>query len=101
MLADSLRMVVSQQLVRRLDHSGRLVAAEVLVSTHAVSAMIRQGNTHKLPSAIQSGQRIGMQSLDAVLQDYVKRELISGEEAYEHAIDRGLFDRFVGADLAA
>ena len=101
MLSDCLRMVVSQQLVRKLDHSGRLVAAEVLVSTHAVSSMIRQGNTHKLSSAIQSGQRGGMQSLDAVLQDYVRRELISGEEAYEHAIDRTLFDRFVGGDLAA
>ncbi|HEV2104612.1 MAG TPA: type IV pilus twitching motility protein PilT [Candidatus Eisenbacteria bacterium] len=101
MLADSLRLVVSQQLVRKADHSGRIVAAEVMVNTHAVSSMIRQGNMHKLGSAIQAGQRVGMQSLDAVLTDYVRRELITGEEAYEHAVDRTVFERFVTTDLAA
>jgi twitching motility protein PilT len=101
MLADSLRLVVSQQLVRKLDHSGRLAAADVMISTHAVSAMIRAGNTHKIHSAIQAGGRIGMQSLDAVLQDMVRREIISGEEAYEVALDRAIFERFVSGDLAA
>ncbi len=100
MLADSLRLVVSQQLVRRADGSGRQVAAEVLVSTHAVSSMIRQGNTHKLSSALQSGARAGMQSLDAVLMDMVRREEISGEEAYEHAIDRAQFEQFSRPDAA-
>jgi twitching motility protein PilT len=101
MLADSLRLVVSQQLVRKLDHTGRLAAAEVMINTHAVSAMIRAGNTHKIHSAIQAGGRIGMQALDAVLQDLVRREVISGEEAYEVAIDRAIFERFVSGDLAA
>jgi twitching motility protein PilT len=101
MLADSLRLVVSQQLVRKLDHSGRLAAADVMISTHAVSAMIRAGNTHKIHSAIQAGGRIGMQSMDAVLQDLVRREIISGEEAYEVALDRAIFERFVSGDLAA
>jgi len=101
MLADSLRLVVSQQLVRKLDHTGRLAAAEVMINTHAVSAMIRAGNTHKIHSAIQAGGRIGMQALDAVLQDLVRREVISGEEAYEVAIDRTIFERFVSGDLAA
>ncbi len=95
MLADSLRLVVSQRLVRKLDGTGRLAAAEVMVSTTAVSSMIRQGNTHKLHSVLQSGQRLGMQSLDAVLTELVRKETISGEEAYEHAIDRTLFDRYV------
>ena len=101
MLADSLRLVVSQQLVRRLDGSGRVVAAEVMVSTTAVSAMIRQGNTHKLHSVLQSGQRLGMQTLDGVLQDLVRREVISVEEACERALDRTLFDRFTTGESAA
>ena len=101
MLADSLRLVISQQLVRKLDQSGRLVAAEVLVNTHAVSSMIRQNNTHKLTSAIQAGGRVGMQSLDGSLADMVRRELISGEEAYEHALDRSNFERFATGDVAA
>ena len=102
MLSDSLRLVVAQQLVRKTDQTGRLVAAEVLVNTTAVSAMIRQGNTHKLPSAIQAGGRLGMQSLDAQLEDMVRREIITGEEAYEHAVDRTRFERFItGHDVAA
>ena len=94
MLADCLRLVVSQQLVRKADHSGRIAAAEVLVSTHAVSSMIRQGNTHKIASAIQAGGRVGMQSLDAVLMDLVRKDVITGEEAYEHAIDPAQFERY-------
>ena len=101
MLADSLRLVVSQQLLRKADHTGRIVAAEVLVNTHAVSAMIRQGNAHKLMSAIQAGTRAGMQSLDAVLLDLVRRGLITGDEAYEHAVERASFEPYVTQDPAA
>ncbi|HTR96658.1 MAG TPA: type IV pilus twitching motility protein PilT [Candidatus Acidoferrales bacterium] len=101
MLADSLRLVISQRLVRRLDGHGRVAAAEVMVSTTAVSAMIRQANTHKLQSVMQAGQRQGMQSLDNVLQELVRQEIISGEEAYENAIDRTVFDRYVSGELAA
>ncbi len=101
MLADCLRLVVSQQLVRKADHSGRIAAAEVLVSTHAVSSMIRQGNTHKITSAIQAGGRVGMQSLDAVLMDLVRKGIITGEEAYEHAIDPGQFERYNAAGQSA
>ncbi len=102
MLSDSLRLVVAQQLVRKTDQTGRMVAAEVLVNTTAVSAMIRQGNTHKLPSAIQAGGRVGMQSLDAQLEDMVRRELITGEEAYEHSVDRTRFERHInGTEQAA
>lgn len=101
MLAGALQLVVAQQLVRKADHSGRLVAAEVLVSTHAVSSMIRQGNSNKLNSAILSGSRIGMQSLDAVLHEMVRNEQITGEEAHEHAIDRGQFERFLPHSEAA
>ena len=100
MLADSLRLVVSQQLLRKADHTGRIVAAEVLVNTHAVSAMIRQGNAHKLMSAIQAGTRAGMQSLDAVLLDLVRRGLITGDEAYEHAVERSSFETYATQDSA-
>lgn len=99
MIADTLRMVVSQQLLRRADGHGRIVAAEVMINNHAIASMIRAGNSHKLTNAIQSGGRAGMQSLDAVLNDLLKQELISGEEAYEHAIDRASFERYLTQDL--
>jgi twitching motility protein PilT len=56
--------------------------------------MIRQGNTHKIASAIQAGGRLGMQSLDAVLMDLVRKGTITGEEAFTHAIDPAQFERY-------
>jgi twitching motility protein PilT len=100
MLAETLRMVVSQQLVRRADGNGRLVATEIMINNHAIASMIRGGNSHKLGNAIQAGGRAGMQSLDAVLGEFVKKEQITGEEAYEHAIDRTLFEQYLAQDQA-
>ena len=94
-LAESLRMVVSQQLVRKADGTGRLVVPEVLLNTQAASSMIRKGRTHQLASVIQAGSRQGMCSLDNGLQDLVRKEMITGEEAYEHAIDKGPFERYL------
>ncbi len=95
MLADSLRLIVSQVLLRTGDGSGRIAAAEVLVNTHAVASMIRSGNTHKLESVLQTGSGSGMQSLDAALRRLVENAEISGEEAHLHAFDKSLFERFV------
>ena len=99
-LAESLRMVVSQQLVRRADGNGRVAALEIMINNHAIASMIRSGNSHKLINAIQAGARAGMQSLDAVLSDLVRREIITGEEAYEHAIDRTSFEQYLFREAA-
>src|SRR6185295_16706058 len=93
MLADSLRLIICQQLVRAADGDGRLPACEVLVNTHAVASMIRSGNTHKLDSVILAGGPVGMQSLDATLKDMMRRQVITGEEAYAHALDKVQFER--------
>jgi Tfp pilus assembly pilus retraction ATPase PilT len=52
-------------------------------------------------SAIQAGQRAGMQSLDAVLMELVRNEVITGDEAYEHAVERSAFEQYVTHDAAA
>jgi twitching motility protein PilT len=100
-LADSLRMVVSQQLVRRADGSGRIAVPEVMLNTQAAASMIRKGRTHQLASVIQAGSRQGMCSLDAGLQELVRTEKIAGEEAYEHAIDKAPFERYLLEDALA
>ena len=100
-LADSLRMVVSQQLVRKADGAGRVAVPEVLINTQAAASMIRKGRTHQLASVIQAGSRQGMCSLDARLQELVRTEVITGEEAYEHAIDKGPFERYLLEDALA
>jgi len=97
-LADSLRMVVSQQLVSKADGSGRVIATEVMINNHAIASMIRSGNSHKITNAIQAGGRSGMQTLDAMLNQLVKDGKITGEEAYEHAVDRGAFERFLSSE---
>jgi twitching motility protein PilT len=94
MIADSLRMVVSQQLVRTADESGRVVVAEVLMNTHAVASMIRSGNSQKLENAIQTGASSGMQGLDATLRGMVRSGKITSEEAAAHALDKLQFDAF-------
>jgi twitching motility protein PilT len=100
-LADSLRMVVSQQLVRKADGAGRIAVPEVLINTQAAATMIRKGRTHQLASVIQAGSRQGMCSLDSRLQELVRTEVITGEEAYEHAIDKGPFERYLLEDALA
>jgi twitching motility protein PilT len=101
MLAESLRLVISQQLVRLADGASRQLAAEVLVNTPAVASMIRNGNTHKLTTIMQSGGRQGMQLLDNVLLEMLRTEQITGEEAYEHAVEKAPFERYLGMEGAA
>jgi twitching motility protein PilT len=95
MLADGLRMIVSQQLVRTEDGNKRVAVNEILINTQAVSSMIRTGNSHKVESAIQVGSQIGMQSLDAKLKELVQNGTISGEEAHRHAIDKSKFEHLL------
>jgi twitching motility protein PilT len=92
MLAESLRMIVSQRLVRAAEGGKRLAAAEILINTHAAGSMIRAGNSHKLESVIQAGGSLGMQLLDAVLRDMVRRKVIDPEEARAHLGERGPAD---------
>jgi twitching motility protein PilT len=99
-LAESLRMVVSQQLVRKADGSGRLAVPEILVNNQSCSSMIRGGRSHQLVSVIQAGARAGMQSLDANLEALVRKEVITGEEAYERAIEKTKFERYLAEAVA-
>ncbi|MHC6227873.1 type IV pilus twitching motility protein PilT [Pseudomonas sp. X10] len=80
MLAESLRMVVAQVLVKRAG-GGRVAAREVLVATPAVRNLIREGRLAQLYSAMQSGAAAGMQTLDAALQGLLAQGVIGPEQA--------------------
>jgi twitching motility protein PilT len=95
MLAESLKLVVSQQLVVNAEGNGRRAVAEVLVRNEAVASLIRTGKTHQLGTVIQSGTKDGMQGLDAQLKDLVRSGKISCEEAHKHAIDKSQFERML------
>ncbi|HEX2233734.1 MAG TPA: type IV pilus twitching motility protein PilT [Thermoleophilaceae bacterium] len=80
-LSVSLQGIVTQQLLPRADGNGRTVATEVLVPTPAVRNLIREGKTHQIYSALQTGGSHGMQTMDASLADLVRSHVISRELA--------------------
>ncbi len=80
-LASVLRGVVSQQLLLRKDGNGRIAATEILVGNDAVANLIRQDKTHQLETAMQSGQAVGMHTLNMDLARLVREELITPEAA--------------------
>lgn len=91
MVAESLQAVISQTLLKK-PLGGRVAALEILIGTVAVRNLIREGKIHQLPSAMQTGQSFGMQSLDMHLQDLVGRGLISPEVARDVAVDKSPFN---------
>ena len=85
MVSESLRGVISQQLIPRADGKGRVLALEILTNTPAVANVIRESRTYMLPGIIQTGKKQGMQLMDDALADLHTRGLISGEEALARA----------------
>jgi twitching motility protein PilT len=85
MVSESLRGVISQQLIPRSEGNGRVLALEILTNTPAVANVIREAKTFMLPGIIQTGKKQGMQLMDDALLDLCSRGLISVEEAYARA----------------
>ncbi len=93
MLSESLRAVISQTLCKTKDGQGRVAAHEIMIGTPAIRNLIREAKVAQMYSAIQTGQAIGMQTLDQNLQDLVKRSMISIPEARMKAANK---DAFIG-----
>ena len=85
MVSESLRGIISQQLVPRRTARGRVLAMEILMNTPAVANVIREGKTFMLPGVIQTGKKQGMHLMDDSLPSSVEQGLISAEEAYARA----------------
>ena len=88
MVSESLRGIISQQLVPRKDGKGRALAIEVLMNTPAVANTIREAKTFMLPGIIQTGKKLGMKLMDDSLKDLYDKQIISQEEAYARAEDK-------------
>jgi twitching motility protein PilT len=97
MVGESLRGILSQQLVPRKDGSGRELALELLVNTPAVSALVREGKTFMLPGVMQTGKNVGMIMMDDALAKLHKDGLITKEEALGRAVDRSTLKANLGA----
>ena len=81
MLSESLVAVISQTLCKTKDGAGRMAAHEIMIGTSAIRNLIRENKVAQMYSAIQTGQGMGMQTLDQNLTDLVRRNLISPAEA--------------------
>ncbi len=88
MLSESLRAVISQTLCKTKDEQGRVAAHEIMIGTPAIRNLIRENKIPQMYSAIQTGQNVGMQTLDQNLQDLVKRNIISVNEARSKAANK-------------
>jgi twitching motility protein PilT len=86
-LADVLRGAVAQTLLRRKG-GGRIAALEILVSSPAVANLIREGKTFQIPSLMQTGRNLGMQTLVDAATALVKSGVVDPEEAYGKVPDR-------------
>jgi twitching motility protein PilT len=88
MLSESLRAVISQTLLKTKDEQGRVAAHEIMIGTPAIRNLIREAKIPQMYSAIQTGQNVGMQTLDQNLQDLVKRNIVSANEARSKAANK-------------
>ena len=95
-LAFVLQGVVTQSLLPRLNASGRVIAAEVMVCTQAVSALIREGKTHQIYSLIQAGTKHGMQTMNQSLVNLVNRREVSYEDAARRSPDPKELEGMIG-----
>ena len=96
MVSESLRGVISQQLVPRADGTGRSLAIEILMNTPAVGNVIRESKTFMLPGIIQTGRKLGMKLMDDSLLELFEAGIISAEEAVYRAEQKNQMMRSTG-----
>jgi twitching motility protein PilT len=97
-LAATLKGVVSQILLPKAEGQGRVAAREILVVTNAIAAIIRDGKTHQIYSAIQTGTREGMRTMEKSLAELVKEGLVKEEEALGKANQPTELRNLIGAE---
>lgn len=90
MLSESLRAVISQALIKRVG-GGRVAAHEIMIGTPAIRNLIRENKVPQMYSAIQTGQAIGMQTLDQCLLELLKKGTISRPDARARAANKDAF----------
>ncbi len=87
MLSESLRGVISQTLLRKIG-GGRVAAREILLTTPAISNLIREGKTYQIPSIIQTNRKLGMTTLNDHLLELIDRKIVEPKEAYMKAVEK-------------
>lgn len=94
-LAAVLQGVISQQLVPVVNNDGRMAALEVMTTTPGIQNLIREGKTHQIESAIQTGGKYGMKTMDMALAELYKRGSITVETALTYSVDKETIKRIM------
>ncbi|SNX55339.1 type IV pilus twitching motility protein PilT [Thermoanaerobacterium sp. RBIITD] len=94
-LSNVLEGIISQQLLPKIDNSGRVVAVEVMIATPAIRNLIREGKSFQIQSMIQTGNKFGMITMDMSISQLLKRNLISMDDALTYCVDRENFSRMI------
>ena len=97
-LSGSLQGVISQRLLPTASGIGRIAAVEIMLVTMALRNMIREKKIHQIPSIMQAGSQMGMQTLDDHLLQLVRSGKISKSVAIRYATEPQRIDPSVGAD---
>ena len=90
MLSESLRAVISQSLLKKIG-GGRVAAHEIMIGTPAIRNLIRENKVAQMYSSIQTGQNVGMQTIDQCLQELVRARQVAADEARAYANNKDLF----------
>ncbi len=96
LLAQVLKGVITQTLLPKADGSGRVAAFEIMLCTDAISNMIRENKCHQISSALQTGQKLGMQSLDMHIARLIKDNTVTYEVGRERCSDPNMLDKYLG-----
>lgn len=92
MISESIRGVLSQQLVPRKDQKGVVLALEVLIFNSGVAQLVREGRTYQLQNQMQAGKKVGMKMMDEALMELFTAGVITGAEAYSRAENKTPFE---------
>ncbi len=95
MLAESLRGVVSQVLLKKKGGKGRVAALEIMVSTSALANLIRENKIYQIASVMQTGKKLGMQMLDQHILELLMAGEIEPLEAYTKAHTKSNFEKYL------
>jgi twitching motility protein PilT len=83
MLSESIRAVIAQILLPTVDHKGRVAAHEIMISTSAIKNLIRENKLQQVPTIMQTGIKLGMQTMEQAVRNLLVTGKISKETAAE------------------
>jgi twitching motility protein PilT len=94
-LAAVLQGIISQQLLPRAFGGGRVASLEIMTTTPAIQNLIREGKTHQIESAVQTGAKYGMRTMDMALSELCRKGLITSDAALTHSVEREMLARML------